>query len=237
MSEYTYYTPPKQPYINRKKILITYILIGLNVCVYALMTFLGYIKGWNQSEQLWIFGAKINFLIEMGQYWRLFTCMFLHIGVLHLLSNCYAIFCYGPAVERIYGRAKFTAIYLISGLTSSVFSYLMTTNSSAGASGAIFGMLGCLLYFRERKKEAFKKIFGWHIFLILGLNLVLGFTEPEIDNFGHIGGLIGGYLAAHAIGLLGEDVKIWKRIFFSALIVIFIAVCITGRHLITTGGI
>ncbi len=236
MSEYTVFEPRKQPYINRKKILITYILIGVNLGVYGLMTLLGYIKGWSQSEQLWIFGAKINFLIEMGQYWRLFTCMFLHIGYVHLLCNCYAIFCYGPAVERIFGRAKFLAIYLISGLTSSVFSYLMTTNASAGASGAIFGMLGCLLYFRERKKEAFKKIFGWHLFLILGINLFLGFIEPGIDNFGHIGGLIGGYLSAHAIGLLGEEVKPQKRILFSLLLIVFAAGCIAGRHFITIGG-
>lgn len=232
MSEYnsnyqdSYGFDVKRPYINRNKIVVTYVIIAINLIVYAVMTVFGRINGWSQGVQLWVFGAKINELINMGQYWRLFTCMFLHVGLPHLLCNCYAIFIYGPVVERIYGRVRFIIIYIIAGLMGSLLSYVMTPVASAGASGAIFGLIGCMFYFRQKNREAFSKIFGINLFIVLGLNLFLGFVQSGIDNWGHIGGFLGGFLAAYVVGLLGEEVSKLQRIAVSAVIIFLITGCL-----------
>ncbi len=222
----------RQPYINRKKIIVTYAVIALNLLIYAVMTIVGRIKDWPQGVQLWVFGAKINPLIEMGQYWRLITCMFLHVGVVHLLCNCYAIFIYGPVVERIYGRIRFILIYFISGIFGSLLSYALSPAASAGASGAIFGLIGCMFYLRQRNREAFSKIFGVNLFIVLGLNLFLGFVQSGIDNYGHIGGFIGGFLTAHLVGLLGEDVSIKKRTFTAIVMLFFCTGCLAIRKIL-----
>ena len=92
-------------------------------------------------------------------------------------------------------------VYLLSGLVGSIFSYALSPNPAAGASGAIFGLMGSLLYFRKRKRRLFYRIFGSGLLFIIGINLFYGFVQPGIDNWGHIGGLIGGYLVANALGL------------------------------------
>ena len=145
MSEYNYrgqydnpYYEDTRPKFNMQQPVVTYTLIAVNVLIYAIMTLVGQLKGWNQNEQLINFGAKVNLYIDNGQYWRLITCMFLHVGIVHLLCNCYAIYIYGPIVERLYGRARYLAIYFISGLMGSLLSYLLSPAASAGASGAIF---------------------------------------------------------------------------------------------------
>ena len=157
------------------------------------MSFTGLIMRWNQSLQLLYFGAKVNELVAQGEYWRLFTAMFLHIGILHLFFNSYALYLYGPIVERLFGKIKFIILYIVSGLIGSLLSYLFSPNPSAGASGAIFGLMGSLLYFRREERGLFQRIFGPglsdHIY-----KSVYGFIQPGIDNWGHIGGLLGGFI-------------------------------------------
>jgi len=169
------------------------------------MNIVGFLFRLNQSELLLYFGAKHNLLIAYGQYWRLFTAMFLHIGILHLFFNSYALYIYGPVVERLFGKFKFTVIYVLSGLTGGLFSYMFSLNPSAGASGAIFGLMGSLLYFRQRKLDIFRRIFGTRLLMIIFINLFYGLVQPGIDNWGHIGGLIGGYLVGNAVGLYKES--------------------------------
>ena len=229
MSEYNYqYGSPEyetaRPRFNMKKPVVTYTMIAINLLVYAIMTAVGYAKGWSQSVQLYWFGAKVNELIDIGQYWRLITCMFLHVGVVHLLCNCYAIYIYGPLVERLFGRTRFIVIYFISGLMGSLLSYLLSPSASAGASGAIFGLIGCMFYFRTKYRDLFRRIFGWNLFVVLGLNLFLGFAQSGIDNFGHIGGFLGGFLAANMVGLFGEKVAVSKRIAWG-LVILFLFTC------------
>lgn len=206
-------TDPAQP-------LVTYGLLALNVAMWLLMTLVGYLLRLNVNQQLLLFGAKVNQLIAQGQYWRLFTPMFLHIGLMHLLFNSYALYLYGPVVEKLFGKGKFILVYLISGLMGTMFSYVLSPNPAAGASGAIFGLMGALLYFRQRQKALFQRIFGPGLLMIIGINLFYGFVVPGIDNWGHIGGLVGGFLVGLGVGLYKDHSIGAKRILVLGLIAI-----------------
>jgi rhomboid protease GluP len=175
------------------KPLFTYILIAIQLVVFLLMEFKG---GSTDSSTLIKFGAKFNPLILEGEWWRFFTPMFLHIGFLHLLMNSMALYYLGPLVERIYGNVRFLFLYLFAGFAGVVASFLFSANLSAGASGAIFGCFGALLYFGVVFPRLFIRSLGFNILFVLALNIVFGFTVPGIDNAGHIGGLLGGFAAA-----------------------------------------
>ena len=188
----------------------------------------GLIIGWDQNQQLLYFGAKVNELVAQGQYWRLFTAMFLHIGIMHLFFNSYALFIYGPIVEKLFGKIKFIVLYIVSGLMGSLFSFVLSPNASAGASGAIFGLMGSLLYFRRKERDLFQRIFGPGLLMIIFVNLMYGFIQPGIDNWGHIGGLFGGFLVAYGLGLYRQRNKEYgKRIFIWLLIVLIFALGLT----------
>lgn len=206
---------PRPPYV-------TYVILGLNVAVWLIMSFIGTVFDINLNYQLVYFGAKVNELIAAGQYWRLFTAMFLHVGVMHLLFNSYALYIYGPIAEKLYGKIRFAVIYVLSGMMGSLFSYLFSLNPAAGASGAIFGLMGSLLYFRKRNRTLFKRVFGPRLFIIIGINLLFGFIQPGIDNWGHIGGLIGGFLAANAVGLYRERKLSDKVVVWALIVAIFV---------------
>lgn len=139
-----------------------------------------------------------------NQWWRLFTAMFLHIGILHVGLNVWALYLLGREAEQLYGRIRFLLIYLLAGLTGSVASMTVLPglqHDSAGASGAIFGIIGLLLayYFRYRNQlGAAGRTQLYNIVLIAGLNLFLSSQLPNIDNWAHLGGLIGGTI----LGLL-----------------------------------
>ena len=171
---------------------LTYVLLAANVLVFLAMTAAG---GSTNTDVLIRFGAKANVLIAQGQVWRLLTSMFLHIGVMHLAFNIYALFILGVEVERLYGSARFLAIYLLAGLWGSLVSFALGPSLSAGASGAIFGLLGATMAFFHRHRRAFGS-WGRQRLLsllgIVGLNLFLGFTVAGIDNLAHLGGLVSG---------------------------------------------
>ncbi|MGJ7921365.1 rhomboid family intramembrane serine protease [Neobacillus sp. LXY-4] len=175
------------------KPLFTYVFLVIQIGILMIMEFMG---GSTNSSTLIQFGAKFNPLILEGEWWRFFTPMFLHIGFLHLLMNSIALFYMGPLVERIFGSFRFVLIYLFAGFAGSVASFAFSPNLSAGASGAIFGCFGALLYFGVIYPKLFFRTMGMNILFVIGLNLVFGFSMNNIDNAGHIGGLIGGFLAA-----------------------------------------
>ncbi len=229
---YEFYSAPR---LNQKKPYVTYALIAANLLMYIIMTVVGRIFDWNQNMQLFLFGAKVNVLIDMGQYWRLVTCMFLHAGMMHLLCNCYAIFVYGPIVEKFFGRVGFLVIYFIAGITGSLLSYMISPNAAVGASGAIFGLMGCLFYFRGKYPYLFKQIFGVRLFAVLAINLLIGFSQAGIDNYGHIGGFAGGYAAAFLTGLYKEDVSKKKRITIGAVMVLILTGCLAAKRIIIYG--
>lgn len=183
------------PYVTRF-MLVANVVVFVAMIIYGYVNF-GTINGSEDSRVLLVFGAKINQLVAVGEVWRLFTAMFLHIGVIHLLFNLYALNALGPLVESYFGHARFTAIYLIGGLFGSLASYAFSPAPSAGASGAVFALAGSITVYFLRYRENYgargRAILN-NMFLVIGINLVFGLSQAGIDNWGHIGGLIGGAL-------------------------------------------
>lgn len=178
-----------------KPIMVTYILLGLLIFIFALGFVLGY-----SDYLIYNFGVYGEF-IRKGEFYRLLTGTFLHSGIFHLLCNCYALYIIGSQIESFYGKTKLIIIYLFSALTGSLLSISMHNTISIGASGAIFGLLGSLLYFGYYYRVYFGSVIIQKVLPVIFLNLLIGFTIPGIDNFGHIGGLIGGILISMALGI------------------------------------
>jgi len=172
--------------------LLVWGLVGINIVMFIVETLLG---GSDNHATLVTLGAKVNALIVMGQYWRLITPMFLHIGLAHIAFNSYALYVLGPEVETIYGHARFLVIYLLAGVAGNVMSFAFTPALSAGASTAIFGLIGTQLAFFYRQRKvlgAFGQRRLINIASIIAINVLFGATIGTVDNFGHLGGFIGG---------------------------------------------
>ena len=183
-----------------KKPIVTYSLIFICILVFILMYVLG--NGSTDNYTLLVFGANVDTLTKNGDYYRLFTSMFLHIGILHLLCNMYSLYIIGKEVENVFGKVKYLIIYLLSGIAGSILSLAFNHNTiCAGASGAIFGLLGALLYFGYYYRTYLGAILTRTIIPVIVLNLIIGFTSSGIDNAAHIGGLVGGILIAMAVGV------------------------------------
>lgn len=168
---------------------ITFLLAALNLIVFILMTLAG---GSASERNLILFGAKVNELILQGQIWRFFTSMFIHIGFFHLAFNLYALWMLGSFCEERFGRQRFLLIYLFSGITGSIASFLLTDALSAGASGAIFGLLGALVPYAWKTPQLWKSGLGKNLIIIIIINLGLGILQPGIDIYAHLGGLLFG---------------------------------------------
>lgn len=171
--------------------LVTYTLMGLSIAFFILQIATQYLV--NQDIPA-AYGVKANRLIQSGQYWRLLTPMLLHGSIIHLGFNMYALYILGRRLERYFGHRRFLALYVISGFCGNIFSFLLTEAPSLGSSTAIFGILGAegvfLYQQRELLGDRFRRALG-QIVQVAVINLVIGLS-PGIDNWGHIGGLIGG---------------------------------------------
>jgi len=168
---------------------LTYIFLGINLIVFILMTLAG---GSEEQRVLITFGAKVNSLIQAGEIWRFITSIFIHIGYLHLIFNLYALWSLGPFSEERFGHWRFFVIYIMSGLGGSIASFFFSSALSAGASGAIFGLLGALLYYSLKRPLLWKSGFGMNLVIVILINFGFGLTQPGIDNFAHLGGLLMG---------------------------------------------
>lgn len=188
----------KKRFERVKKPYMTYLFIAICVLMFSLMELVGSSEN---TETLIDFGAKFNVAIEAGDWYRLITPIFLHIGFLHLLMNVFALYYLGSLVEKLFGHVRYGLVFLLSGVTGVILSYLTNASIAAGASGAIFGLMGALLFFGFNYPKVFLKTIGKDIIIILLLNLAFGFIVPGIDNAGHLGGLIGGFLISAIIGL------------------------------------
>ena len=146
-------------------------------------------------------------MIQSGYIYRLLTGAFVHIDLLHFLCNAYALYMIGSMVEGYFGKKKFIVIYLVSALAGSLLSIAMFDGNSIGASGAIFGLLLYLLYFGYHYRVYFGNVILARIVPVIILNLAIGFSSEMIDNFAHIGGLIGGFLISKALGVNSRDKK------------------------------
>lgn len=215
----------REKYMRNNKPIITYILIFINIVMFVLMYMLG--NGSENTNTLIDFGANYILLTKAGEYYRLITSGFLHIGVIHLLLNMYSLYIVGSQVEYFYGKVKYIIIYLFSLIMGSLFTVALSSVNtvSAGASGAIFGLLGSILYFGIKYRGYIGNSLVNQIVPVVVLNLIIGFTTPGIGNAAHIGGLIGGYLISMAVGI-GIDKKEQRSsrtngIIISAILTIF----------------
>ena len=184
------------------RVVITWLLLAINILVWLLMQVVGGFL--NQDVDVLLrFGAMFGPLIATGEYWRLFTAMFLHANLLHLFFNCFALFIFGRLVEGVYGHSRFTIIYVLAGLSGGVISYMFNKNAIAvGASGAIFGILGALAaYFVVHRNTlgdmGRRNLTG--LATIAAINLAIGLLIPNIDNWAHFGGLAGGFIMGLAL--------------------------------------
>lgn len=207
-----------------KKIIITKILIAINILMYILSLVIGD----NISYNLIVLGANNRGLVLDGEFYRLITSAFLHGSLLHLVVNMYSLWIIGSQVETYIGKLKYLIIYLLSALMGSLFSIVFLENSlSVGASGAIFGLMGSLLYFGYHYRLYLSNALTSQIIPIVIFNLALGFLSSSIDNGAHIGGLIGGYLSTMIVGLKYKSQKsetINGLIVYSVLVIFIIYV-------------
>lgn len=201
---------------NKNVPIITYILIGTNI----LMFFLDLLF---PDAFLLERGLTYGPYIRDGEIWRLLTGEFFHGSILHLLVNMYSLYVIGSQVENFFGKAKYLLIYIFSAVTASALSIILNINTaSIGASGAIFGLTGALLYFGYYYRVYFGNALISQIVPIIIINLIFGFTVPGIDNYAHIGGLIGGLLLAMAIGMKNDEEN-HNRLHGTILTVLYVA--------------
>lgn len=203
---------------------LTYLLLYINIIIFFLLEFNG---GSSNIETLIQFGAKFNPAIIEGEWWRIVTSMFLHIGFLHLIMNMLALYYLGMMVERIFGSLRFIYIYFLAGIAGGLTSFAFNVSIAAGASGAIFGLLGALLFFGTVYRDLFKQTMGKNLILIILINIVIGFVIPQIDMGAHLGGLIGGYIAS-AIVFVPQQKR--PLIQLSALTIYFIIIAFLGYY-------
>ncbi len=183
-------TPLRLP-LSRPR--VTYVLLAIIGVVFVIETLAG---GSDSSQVLINLGANSGPLVSQGQYWRLLTANFLHIGLLHILFNGYALYWLGLESEALYGPARFLVIFLLSCLSGAIASFAFTyAEVSAGASTGIFGLIGTLIAFFVRNRKVFGSMGSRRLnnLLFIGLiNLMYGLSNPLIDMWGHAGGFVGG---------------------------------------------
>lgn len=146
------------------------------------------------------YGMKVNVYISaFGEWWRLLAPMLLHAGVIHIFFNMYALRILGTSLERFYGHWQLLLLYVVSGFVGTVASYGLTEAASLGASTAVFGLIGAQGVFAYQNREVFgpfaRRVLR-DIIMLAGINLFIGLSVPGIDNWGHIGGLVGGIAVA-----------------------------------------
>ena len=179
-----------------KKPVVTYALILINVFMFLFPLING------NSEEFYNLFASYGPFVKMGEYYRLLSAAFMHANIAHLIFNMYALWIIGMQLESFIGKWRYLVVYLFSAISGSLLSVIVTPNAvSVGASGAIFGLLGALLYFGYHYRVYLGTVIKSQIIPLIVINLLLGFMVPGIDNAAHIGGLIGGALMMIGVGV------------------------------------
>ena len=221
----------------KTKLPFSYVLITLSIIFFGLQNLTEWLFGY---DLLFLYGAKINQFILQGEIWRFLTPAFLHGSFVHLGFNMYALYSIGPSLERKYGGTSFILLYAISAVFGNVFSFLCSSYVSLGASTAIFGLIaaqGVYIYKNRYLLGSAAKPLLTNVLFMIAVNLFLGLS-PGIDNWGHLGGLVGGFLYAWFGGpsfrisenLFGENVIIKenKKIFLVTALILTIAIALVG---------
>ena len=182
--------------------IVTYVLLGVTILIFVLQ-FLSE-AAFNGLDIPAALGMKVNSLILRGEYWRLITPVLLHGNILHIAFNMYALYIFGPVLERHFGRPRFLSLYLLSAFAGNVVSFIFSPANSLGSSTAIFGLIGAQAVFLYQNRNVLSGMARQalsQIVTIAVINLMIGLS-PGIDNWGHIGGLLGGVLFSWMAGPL-----------------------------------
>ncbi len=195
--------PPASPTIEENLVspTATYFLTGFTILIYLGQMASQALTG---NDLLAVWGMKNNLAIIAGEYWRFITPMFLHGSLLHIGFNMYALVVIGSGLERRFGHERYLLLYFLGGFAGNVFSFLFSPAYSLGASTSIFGLLGAEMVFFYQNRELFGKGARralQNVIMVAGINLVIGLS-PGIDNWGHLGGLMGGLIFSWFAGPL-----------------------------------
>lgn len=174
-------------------------LILLNILVFLAVEFTG--SSQNTMHMLDCGAAYTPMIVQGGEYYRLFTCMFLHFGIEHLLNNMLVLFVLGSRLERVIGKIKFLLIYLLGGVLGNVISLYLELHAqnftvSAGASGAVFAVMGAMIYIVIRNKGRLGDLSMRQILIMAAFSLYFGFASTGVDNTAHVAGMVSGFLLA-----------------------------------------
>lgn len=199
------------------------LILAAQLIVFAGETFSG---GSENGLVLLQWGAKFNPMVKFGQWWRLIMPVFVHIGFMHILVNSFTLYYIGGAVEEMIGHWRFFLVYFLSAISGNLMSFAFGGNAlSAGASTALFGLFGVYIALGIVFDDSYYfKQTGRQFLMLAGLNLIFDVFAQGIDIWGHIGGLVGGFLLIIAFALPGQKLRkgvIWQ-IGASAL---FLAIC------------
>lgn len=178
---------------------VTVALILINVLVFIAVELTG------TSQNAWHvldYGAAYTpYIVQNGEVYRLFTSMFLHFGIEHLVNNMLVLFVLGSRLEQVIGKLRFLFIYLAGGMAGNIFSLILELRNqdfsvSAGASGAVFAVMGAMIYVVIRNKGWLGDLSMRQILVMAAFSLYFGFTSSGVDNAAHIGGMIAGFVLA-----------------------------------------
>ena len=213
-----------------KKIIVTPFLMIICVIMFILTIVLADSNSFISADPkvLLSLGGNLTLYLKDGEFWRLFTYMFLHGSIMHLLINMYSLYVIGTQLETFIGKFKFMFVFIISGICGGLLSAIATpflnpgkNVVSVGASGAIFGLVAALLYFGYHYRTYLGAALKTQLLPIIGANLVIGFMTVGIDNACHIGGLIGGFLSIMIVGI-DQNSKMFERISGAICLTIYI---------------
>ena len=182
-----------------RKNLVTASLIIVNIIVFLVVDFTGGSE--NTAHMIRCGAAYTPLIMENGEWYRLVTAVFLHFGINHLLNNMVVLGVLGERLEALMNRFSYVLLYFIAGIGGNILSMALEMRSgeyaaSAGASGAVFGMMGAILYILIRNRGTVLDLSMKRMLIMVGLSVYLGFVDAGVDNAAHIGGLICGFAAA-----------------------------------------
>lgn len=175
---------------------VTFFLLTAMIIYFIFITFNG---GTTNVDTLIKYGAFYPpFVVMYREYYRFITSIFIHIGIMHMFFNGYALYVLGPQIERLLGPKKFLLFFLLTGAGGNLATFLFNFVSvSAGASGSLFGIFGAFLYLLHRRSDMITPQGRKNIFSLIGINLILTFLVPNISTTAHVGGLVMGYLLSY----------------------------------------
>lgn len=196
-------------------------LMVINIIVFILMTLSG---GSENIENLIRFGANSKILVAEGEWWRLFTASFIHIGFFHILFNMYFFYSLGPVFERLFGSMNFLIIYLIAGIFGNLLSFAFGSpyTVSAGASTSLYGMLGLAIgLMATYRDDEIIRSFGASFISVVVINVIYSLLAPGVGIYGHLGGFVAGFLLAGIFPILGREIASLRR--FVSLVILLVA--------------